>query len=293
LKNKLSLSLLIIFFIGFLNAVNIALDNFLFDIFAMKTKKFFMDIELWRMFTYSFFTNSIEGFALFIFTFYFLLNKVEIFLGNKTYSILLTLVTFLIGSITTLSMINENVVFSGLEGTSFFIISIFLWLTKNRFIKKNSLYLHLSIILSMVLWFGVKSYIAIEYGFIHIVPSLIMALCGIIIGSLVFLQIKYLIEKRINPAKIKITNTKPNADFVGYSIYTNPKFKKYLHNKIEQNYWLIKEKTANKEENIETNAITDEERLDQILDKINSVGQSNLTKQEMEFLNYYSNKLQN
>ena len=68
MKNKLSFSLLVVFLAGLTNAVNIAVDGFLFEMFAMQTKEFFADIELWRIFTFPFFTNSVEGFTLFLFT---------------------------------------------------------------------------------------------------------------------------------------------------------------------------------------------------------------------------------
>jgi membrane protein implicated in regulation of membrane protease activity len=147
---------------------------------------------------------------------------------------------------------------------------------------------------NIVLWFGIKTYIGIEYGFINVVPSFIMSMCGMSVSLLMFLQINYLRKKRANGIKIKTkkNKNKSNSDFIGYSIYTNPKFKKRFYDKLEQNYWLIKEKTDKQiKGNVELNSLTDEEKLDQILDKINTFGQSNLTKQELEFLNYYSNKL--
>ena len=110
-----------------------------------------------------------------------------------------------------------------------------------------------------------------------------------------YLQICYIVRKRskVNKNKTRKNKIRHNADFIGYSIYTNPNFKKQFFEKFEENYRIIKEKIEMKtNENVIANSLTDEEKLDQILDKINLVGQSNLTKQELEFLNDYSNKLQ-
>jgi len=190
-------------------------------------------------------------------------------------------------------MIKENVSFGGLEGTSFFIISIYVMLSKNNFIRNNTISLNFGIITSLLIWFGIKYLIATEYGFINIIPSFVMASCGIFIALLIFLQINYLVKKRIKEQKAKVSN-KSAADFVGYSIYANPSFRKYFYEKIDpKNYWLVKEKIGKKTEDLfAENLLTDEEKLDKILDKINQIGQANLTKEEVKFLNKYSNKLQ-
>jgi hypothetical protein len=108
-------------------------------------------------------------------------------------------------------------------------------------------------------------------------------------------QINYLLKKKAKGFKTKIMKgySNSNTNFVGYSIYTNPKFKKHFYENIESTYLrLVKEKIEKESEKIiEVDILTDEEKLDKILDKINSEGQSSLTSQEKDFLNYYSNKL--
>ena len=132
MKNKLTFSLFFVFLFGITNAINLATGGFLFERFAMQTESFFTEMELWRIFTFSFFTHSLEGFALFLFTFLFISNKIEQFLGNRIYPTFIVLITFLTGTITTITMISENVSFGGLEGTSFFIISIYLLFIKSE-----------------------------------------------------------------------------------------------------------------------------------------------------------------
>jgi hypothetical protein len=136
----------------------------------------------------------------------------------------------------------------------------------------------------------------IENGFMDVLPSCIMAGCGLMLGVLLFLQINFLVKRKIKQNRIKIFQQQMGSNAVGYSIYDNPKFKKYIYNKLEENYWLhIKEKIKSKKEEallFNSHVLTDEERLDQILDRINEVGQNKLTKQELDFLNYYSNKMQ-
>ena len=138
-------------------------------------------------------------------------------------------------------------------------------------------------------------HIGIEYGFINIIPSFIMSMCGIMIGALMFFQINYLIRKKRKEMHYGIPKNKIklNVDFIEHSIYTNPKLRKYFYNKFEKEYRFVKEKTDTlTEEDIEINSLSDEEKLDKILDKINAVGKGNLTKDELNFLNDYSNKLQ-
>lgn len=295
MKNKLTFSLLFVFFICLTNAINVATDGLLLDLVAMQTLKFFSEMELWRIFLFSFVSDSLEGFIVFLFAFAILSKELERFLGAKIYPLFILLITFLTGTVTAISMYGENVVFSGLEGTSFFVITFFTILQRKNFIKKRNLYQHISIVSVVLLWGTIKLYIGFENGFINILPSCIMALCGLIIGVLLFLQINHLVKKRIKQNKIKVLLQHGNTN-LGYSIYNNPQIKKYIFNKLEENYWLqVKEKIRNKKDEallFNSQTLTDEEMLDQILDKINEVGKSKLTKQELDFLTDYSSKLQ-
>ena len=296
MKNKITFSLLFLFLICLTNAINIATDGLLLDFVAMHTTKFFSEIELWRILLFPFVSASLEGFIIFLFAFAFLSNDLEKFLGGKIYPTFIILITFLTGTATAIITYGQNISFSGLEGTSFFVITFFAILQKKNFIKKKNLYQRISVISIVSLWIAIKLYIGIENGFTNVVPSYIMAGSGVIIGFLLFFQINYLVKKRIKQNKIKGFSQHYDANFVGYSIYNNPQFKKYIYNKIEESYLLqIKEKIKSKTDAallFNTEILTDEEKLDQVLDKINEVGKSNLTKEELEFLNYYSDKLQ-
>ena len=66
MKNKLTFSLLFVFLICLTNAINIATDGLMFDFATMQTAKFYSEMELWRIFTFSFVSNSLEGFVVFV-----------------------------------------------------------------------------------------------------------------------------------------------------------------------------------------------------------------------------------
>ncbi|MPM46151.1 hypothetical protein SDC9_92849 [bioreactor metagenome] len=317
-KNTVTFSLILALFIGTINAVDFSLHTNLFRNFALATEDIFGKLEFWRLFSYPFFFNSVEGIFLFLAIFIFVSPRLEYFLGRTTYPLLLFLSSFVIGAITTIVFNDSNIVVGGMEGLSFFVFTVFVMLlVKDKHIVNKQPFLSIGIF-AVVVWCAFKYILAASSQGINIFPSIVSAAVGVSIGLLVYLQMHFLIKSRIKKAKMRMKPIKypvsvPNSEELTISMLNNPDFKETL-----DNLTFIRIGKSKKEDdqlsdiqfskikkileehaffvNDEANEIieeydSDENQLDVILDKINVTGQDSLTAKELNFLSDYSKKI--
>jgi hypothetical protein len=146
------------------------------------------------------------------------------------------------------------VIFGGLEGLAFFVMMLFYLLTHKKILAKDTNTTNTVCIATILFWLGIKYYLVETKGLEYILPSIVMSASGAIIGSLIFLQIYYLIKSRIKKAKMRMQYNNPiirtsastnkiipSKEDLGYTIYTNPKFKEIFGGALFQNYSVVDE----------------------------------------------------
>jgi len=278
-KRTITFSLLFALFVGVINIIDFSIGGVLFANFALSTEKIFSEMEFWRLLSYPFFCGTAEGLLLFSAIFIFVSPKLEHFLGTRIYPLFLFLISFVVGSITTIIFNSKSILIGGMEGVSFFIFTVFMMLfVKDKHLKEKQPALAIGVC-TVIFWCVFKYFIAKTNGIESVLPSLVISSSGIIIGLLVYLQIYFLIQSRIKKAKMRMRPMKkikiPNNEELSFAMFNNPDFREMLANAT-----LTK---STKEEDYD-----DEDRLNFILDKINESGKESITPEELSFLENYS-----
>ena len=284
-------------FIALLNAVNFVFDGVLFSYFALNTEKIFLNYEFWRLLSYPFIFSSAEGLFLFVIIFVFLSPKLEYFLSAKIYPLFLSMISFVIGATTTIVFNTKKIEIGGMEGISFFVIALFIFLlVRDKYLVRKRPALMICIT-TVAIWGAFKVAVAFLGGIHLIVPSLVFAVSGFIIGFLVYLQIHYVIKIKIKRSKVKTTEQKlklPSAEELTFIMYQNPIFRELITNSNVSNSAKSVQTDVNVDyapDNLEQDTMNDEERLNMILEKIFENGKDSISPAELSFLEKYSNKL--
>ena len=289
LKNKtFPVSIVLILLVIIVNIFNIGFNGLLFAMLSLDLKQIILNAEYWRLLSYPFVFNTWESGILFSIVFSISLPNLENFLGRSLYVILL-LFSILFALLLTIIFISNPIIFGGLEGISFFILTLS-WLLKfrNKLFTNKPIYFFTEV-LSLFVWLCFKSFVLITSGVMTVLPSIVISILGIGSAFLVYLQINHIIKKNVRKSKeIQAKKNKIQADSIleeiSIAMYANEKFRSL----ISSNEILPKE-TQN------TISLNDdfhnEEILNNILDKINIHGKDSLTKEEVLFLEEYSKSL--
>ncbi len=238
--------------------------------------------EYWRLISFPFATTSAEGLVLFLFTFYLVAPRLEKILKGGVFLSLLPPLIFLQGVIHTLLFWNSSSALSGLEGISFFVLTLFVYMNPSTHLKVRfapSLRLVFIITALIALWGSIKFYYIYDTGSDAVLISSASALFGILTASLCYLQIRFL--KSFLKSEEK--NSEPDIP--------NPEELRMAMISAEKSYRANSRKHDSEiPEEYENFDMEPEERLDYILDKILDSGQESLTPGELFFLKNYSNE---
>lgn len=289
LKNKtFPVSIVLILLIIIVNIFNIRFNGLLFNTLSLNLTQIISNAEYWRLLSYPFVFNTWESGILFSIVFSISLPNLERFLGRSLYVILL-LFSILFALLLTIIFISNPIIFGGLEGVSFFVLTLS-WLLKfrNKLFPNKPIYFLIEV-LSLFVWLCFKSFILLNSGIIVVLPSIVISILGTGSAFLVYLQINHIIKKNVRKSKeIQAKKNKIQADAIleeiSIAMYANEKFRSL----ISSNEVLPKEtqNTINLNDDFHN-----EEILNNILDKINIYGKDSLTKEEVLFLEEYSKSL--
>lgn len=284
LKTKYGISHKLMFLTLAVYVVNYISGNLLNNYLALSPNLVASKFEIWRMFSFPFAMPSFESIILFIFAFYFIAPKIEYLLPGKVYPILLGLLVTLQGLVTTITFKDSSLFFTGMDGLSFFIMFLFAFISlSNRTLpyRFKPLKTGLFIFLMAGLW-TVSLLVNSELTNTDmIITSSSGAVFGIIYALVTFIQVRMAkrnMEKQAAKLaeKIKI----PTPEELKYAIAHISE--KRLYNKSgDDNY----------ENPVPTEFVPDEDRLNEILDKISEFGQDSLTNSELKYLKDYSDSL--
>ncbi|HPU24348.1 MAG TPA: hypothetical protein PL149_09395 [Candidatus Kapabacteria bacterium] len=283
MRNIKSFSFILLLVFVFANLLNSALNLNLGNIFLLNPKEISHNYYFWQLITYPFVLKD----NLFIFILapilILLSTKLENYLNKYLYPIFLFMVSILNGLLITLSLWNKDINISGSETVGFFILTLVtLIMPKERLSRKNPLTVSTFAILIASLWIMIN-YVAHPQQLYNTFPIMF----GVLSGFLVYIPIRNMrkyIEKRefeINSSKqrqVKINIPEPE-EIVAARKISNVNISQIYH-KYEEDYCELSD---NEEEN--------EEKLNQILDKINEKGKESLSYYEKKFLNEYSKRI--
>ncbi len=284
LKTKYGISHKLLFLTLAFYAVNYISGGVINTYIALVPSLVSSNFELWRMLTFPFAMPSIESIILFIFAFYFIAPKIEYLLPGKVYPILLGLLVTLQGLVTTITFRNSPLIFTGMDGLSFFIMFLFAFISlSNRTLpyRFKPLKTGLFIFLMAGLW-TLSLLLNSEMSNTDLmITSSSGAVFGIIYAFVTFLQVKIAkrnIDKQTAklPENIKI----PTPEELKYAIAHISE--KRLYNRYND---IPYEQPAQAE------FVPDEDRLNEILDKISEFGQDSLSNSELQYLKDYSDYL--
>jgi hypothetical protein len=249
-------------------------------IFMLTTSEIHSFNEIWKIFTYPLKYTSANSLILFAFVFAFLSPNLENFYKFTIVPVFYFLIVASHGVV--ISLIDPNTIISGTDGISFFVLFLHFLLFKNYNIKILHYNFNLSNIILLTImacWSALQGFNYYLFGSQEIINSFILAGLGITNAFVVYLQI-YLM-KRHNTQKItSIEDLIEEED----SHSLEP---------ISASSSKIKEQNRMKEEVnlISSDPHINEERMNNILEKISDTGFSSLSEIEQKFLEEYSKKL--
>ncbi len=248
---------------------------------ALNPKLLVYNLEIWRLFTYPFVSLSIAEAILFSFAFWFIGPKVESTFRENFFPIFLVAYIPFQGLIVTGLFARENFYLAGTEGLSFFILTLY-FLIYLRIVNQYEPISQRSVIqtaIVIIFWIMAATVDSFIYQRSTLVNSFAFAMCGIFIGLMTYLQVRSFTAEMMNRR---------------YQQYRS--FKKRLEESEEME--LVEKdleiRLAEEVENV-TNKFFEfnysEDKLNQILDKINEKGKDALTKDEIQFLREYSKRI--
>lgn len=275
----------ILTFVLVIYALNYLFNGVLNNYLALVPSLVVDNLQLWRVLSFPFATPPIESIVLFAFVFYFIAPKIESLLPRRFYPILLSLLVMLQGVISTLTFWKSSYVFTGMDGLSFFVMFLFALLSINKKTLPywfNPLRTGLMILLSGSLWTAALLMHSYKSGDNFIITGSAGALFGILYACATYLQILFASKKSKKndqlglPPDISI----PSPEELKYAL-AGINEKRYLQNSGDD----IIDKDS------EVGFVPDEDKLNEILDKISESGKESLTPNEMQYLKDYSNSI--
>ncbi|MBX3044950.1 MAG: rhomboid family intramembrane serine protease [Candidatus Kapabacteria bacterium] len=272
--------------------MNYIYSNVLPQILSLSPQEVLKNLSLWKLVTFPFAPGGLESVALFAFVFYFISSKLESYIEGLKYPLWLFMLTLLQGCILTLVFINSNVVIAGMDGISFYVLVVYALLRskdKINFLNFPPMPIIAFSLLLGFLWFGLKlvnfSTTGNDSAFFSAIGS---SLFGITAGLIHYLQIRLSglssLHRGISREHPDIKLPSPEELSIAHST-SNPRMRKYYQSSRydqpdEEEYLLSNDMDEN------------EDKLNQILDKISLSGKDSLTTLERRFLTEYSKRLE-
>lgn len=242
--------------------------------------------EFWRTILYPFATSSLADTALMIFAFTVCSAYFEKVFRSRLYPILLAIVSVFYGLLYTLLFLNFDVPLTGFASVGFFLLTFYtLVKIRNRYhFSFANIRVFWVSLLVLLLWAALTVPSIVNAGVIPLVTASTSLIFGMTTGTLSFLFIRYLYNKKRSPHDERQTHL-----YIPRPEELTPAFISSL--KIERIINKDKEDFYNNQIPISSDPEENEENLNRILDKISSDGKDSLTEEEQLFLDQYSQQL--
>ena len=283
IKNKSSYILFLVISVYFLDFIT---GYKLSHIFILNTNETTNYNNLWSLLTYPLKFTSFASLLIFMFAMGIISKKLERVYKSNIIPFVYLLIVLCHSTLFTLIYSNSKQFVSGTDGLSFFIITLYFLLNKNQRLTIASFVFNVNkvvigAIISLWVFAQLLNYYAYEENFV--LNSFFLAGFGTLNALVVYFQI-YLIKKLKSKRKVVAQQREKVFDELEHS-HSYSKFS-------ESNMRVNQVKYKNEEPNIFTgNSYSDEEKMNDILDKINSFGYDSLTFTEQNFLKEYSKRI--
>lgn len=278
--SKVLLLLLTLFYL-----TNNVFSGFLSSYLSLIPSNIVNSFELWRLFTYPLTLNSFESYILTSVSLFFFASKIEKLFSKNVFPITLGLIIVLYGLMTSLIFFNNKHNFSGLEGISIFLLTLysFLNIRKRIYINKRFNFSLAFTSTSIILTWICFKILSISYLSGNYINDLVYPLAfGLVSGFSFYIRILFLENNyESSPDEREIRGLSiPKQSELSPALITNSdaqRVKSFLEN--ENNYILDEENQLSEEE------------LNRLLDKIFAEGKDSLTEEENRFLEEYSKSI--
>jgi membrane associated rhomboid family serine protease len=254
-------------------------------LFALNPELIFKKLEWWRIFTYPLANDSIESTMLFLFTFFIFAPKLEDIYQQLLYPFIIILFVNIQGIVLAFLLWNSNIVITGMEGLSFFVLTLFTLINiKQRLILFNRFYMHTGLFtLGIVsIWFIMLFMNGVLFeSHTRFFEGIYSAVFGLSVGFTAYLQMRY--TKNLRPARIRESYENkevPNPEDLSLSLIANQELRRF-------NKGLQDEFSRLDEAHLQFS----EDRLNEILDKVHTNGFDSLSNNEKKYLDDYSKQL--
>lgn len=264
-------------------ALNYIMDGALYSMFALDPTAAVRNMEVWRLLTFPFVPGSYEGIVIFAITFLSVGPKLEATVKGGLFWVVLALLVCLQGTLTTLIYVDTGFVFAGMEGLSFFMITLFMFLNINKKIVFTSKQPVRSIIFGIMVgsfWLLATLVHSMVASNEILLVNGTNAAFGVVAGGLVFIQVKLLKKKHDSERQDLSQYEIPEPDQLSMALIAQNEKKKHNYSKdFEENNAY------------EFDGALSEDKLNEILDKITESGKESLSVDELRFLDEYSKNL--
>lgn len=274
---------LLILFTGFIILFSILIENPLKEKLLLIPQNIIEYNQWWRVLTYPLSIEPIENILLFFITFLVFARKLEENYRSIMFPIIILANIILQGILLSALFFNENLTFSGMVGINFFIITHFVLNNhKSNIIILNRYSMPVIFFVTFLIFFWLTVIFG-KYVFSnnenYLNQNISMAIIGIFLGTMAFTHLKFtnknvdnitgkkaLDKKTVSPQQLLLTNI------------ANRELKK-VNQRLQEDLIIKFTDMA---------SYYDEDKLNQILDKINLFGYDSLNQDEIDFLNNYS-----
>jgi hypothetical protein len=244
--------------------------------------------EFWRLFTFPLVTSTYEGTILFFIAFYLFSIKLEQYFRRKIYGIFILLLIAIQGTIINIFFENTGFKYSGMDGISLFIIMFFVFLNFNKrisfsYFKHFPVYLLNSFIICG--WVVSVTIHHLYTGNMYVIFQASTSFVFALVSSIVFFSYLFILRRIKNKNfssginNIRLHQPKEMPVMSIDQSYTRTMKQPHYHS--EDYAYLYQGEEF----------IADEDRLNEILDKILDSGQDSLNFEEKAYLDQYSKKL--
>lgn len=283
INRKIYLSHLILVWFGLVYLIDFSLGGALTNLFALIPQLVTEEFEFWRLFTYPLASPNLPALLLFCLVFYFIGPKEEDNSSRSYLPLMLLMMSFLEGLVSTLAFEKSNIVLTGPDGLSFIVLTLF---TFKNFRKKIILFRR-NQLRTAVFSFGLLLTYTLCYAFwynftansIPVVAALVNLVFGVVSGGSLYLHYLF-IRKMVRRASetFPTYHDLPTPEEMSLAMIVQNELKRFNQSVSTDNpladYEYYNEYT--------------EERLNEILDKINEQGEKSLLPEEIDFLKGYS-----
>jgi membrane associated rhomboid family serine protease len=292
---NITFSKILLFIVTVLYLLNIIFNEIFTHYLVLYPNLILENFEFWRILSFPILINSFDGLLIFLFSFNFFAPKLEKLIGHFRFFGISFILSIIFGSLFVLLFSKINIAFSGFDHIGIFVITLYLLFKpkSNLNIFKTKVNVLPITLLFIVLWICVKIYIYGLNDFNEAITSISSIIFGVISSVVVYFKMKSNVLSAHNITK-SIIEEAHNYQFDN-SNFNEQKSQNFLYN-IDKLKKSSKENQLNDFEDdmieiFEKEMELNEDKLNEILDKINSKGKDSLTIFERKFLIDYSKKI--